>query len=109
VKLVLAAVIFLVLYQVWGKDALAPRPVRTAPTGQVVLYATDWCPYCRQARTLLKEQGVQYVEYDIEKSEEGKRQYDALNVRGVPVLNVNGIVVKGYDRKAILAALKSRA
>lgn len=105
-KMVVAALVLIVLYQVWGREAFAPKPVKLAPTGTVVLYATDWCGYCRQARALLAEKGVQYTEYDIEKSAEGKRQYDALGVRGVPVLNINGTVVKGFDRRAILAALE---
>lgn len=106
-KLLVAALVAIVLWQVFGRSAFGPKevPVR-AGTGEVVLYATDWCPYCRQARALLAEKGVAYTEYDIEKSPEGKRLYDALGVKGVPVLDVNGTVVRGFDRGAILAALR---
>jgi mycoredoxin len=106
-KLLVAALILIVLYQVWGKDAFAPKPRSVAAgEGAVVLYATDWCGYCRRTRAFLAEKGIEYTEYDIEKSEEGARQYKAIGLRGVPVLNVNGTIVHGYDPQAILAALK---
>ena len=74
-------------------------------SGDVVLYATDWCGYCRKTRELFEEQGVTYREYDIEKSEEGMRRYEALGGNGVPVVDIRGTVIHGYDEKGILAAL----
>lgn len=106
-KLVIAAVLAIVVYQVWTKDLLVGTP-RNVAEGAVILYATDWCGYCRQTRTFLADKGIPYTEFDIEKSEEGRRQYDALGVRGVPVLNVNGKIIKGYDPKEILAALRAK-
>ena len=72
----------------------------------VVLYATSWCGYCKKTRALLTEQHVQYTEYDVEKSESARRQYEQLNIRGVPVLDVRGLIVGGYDEDEILDARK---
>ena len=33
---------------------------------QVVMYATDWCPYCARARSLLDAKGVAYTEIDVD-------------------------------------------
>lgn len=33
---------------------------------RVVMYATDWCPYCARARRLLEEKGVPFEEIDVE-------------------------------------------
>ncbi|NOT57823.1 MAG: glutaredoxin family protein [Deltaproteobacteria bacterium] len=74
--------------------------------GAVVLYATSWCGYCQKTREFLMRQGTTYIEYDIEKSPEGRMQHRALNRPGVPVLNVRGTIIHGFDEKAILAALK---
>jgi glutaredoxin len=74
-------------------------------SGDVVLYATSWCGYCRKARELLTEQGVSYQEFDIEESAEGLARYEALGGNGVPVLDVRGTVIHGYDEDEILAAL----
>lgn len=36
----------------------------SAPT--VVMYVTDWCPYCMRARSLLASKGVEPQEIDVE-------------------------------------------
>ncbi|MGH8220010.1 MAG: glutaredoxin 3 [Steroidobacteraceae bacterium] len=33
---------------------------------RVVMYATDWCPYCARARRLLEDKGVPFEEIDVE-------------------------------------------
>lgn len=73
----------------------------------VVLYATSWCGYCKKARQFLADHKIEYVEFDIEKSKEGKAQYDELGGRGVPVFLVNEQVVKGYNPDQVLAYLKA--
>ena len=75
-------------------------------SGEVVLYATSWCGYCRKTRELLEDQGVAYREFDIEESDEGRQQYEALGGNGVPVLDVRGTVIHGYDEGEILSALR---
>jgi|HubBroStandDraft_1064217.scaffolds.fasta_scaffold15320_3 glutaredoxin 3 len=33
---------------------------------QVLMYVTDWCPYCARARSLLEGKGVAVEEIDVE-------------------------------------------
>jgi mycoredoxin len=105
-KKLVAVIVLLALWQVWGKidRARSPPPV-LVDNGEVILYATSWCGYCKMTRTFLAEKGIAYTEYDIETSKDGRRQYEALGVRGIPVLVVRGTLVEGYDPKQILAAL----
>ena len=35
-------------------------------TPKVVMYVTDWCPYCSRARSLLEGKGVAIEEIDVE-------------------------------------------
>lgn len=82
------------------------EPAITGNTqGEVILYATSWCGYCRKTRELFKEQGVAFTEFDIETSDEGRRRYEALDGEGVPVIDIRGTVIHGFDRREILAAL----
>lgn len=74
--------------------------------GDVVLYATSWCGYCKLTRELLQREGVQFVEHDIESSEYGKKMHKALNGRGVPLLEVGDKIIRGYDEAAILKAVR---
>jgi glutaredoxin len=100
-----------VVYQNWGKiehffnpaDAV---PAHTQAQARVVMYATEWCGYCKQTRRFLDSKGIPYKEYDIEKSTEGRRAYEALGGRGIPLIDVNGTIIRGFSEEAILAALK---
>jgi glutaredoxin len=74
--------------------------------GKAILYATSWCGFCDKARKLLKSHSIPYFEYDIEESLEGKRQMDELGGEAVPVLLINGQVVKGYQPDEILLLAK---
>jgi len=82
---------------------ISPSPdYAAAHDGKVILYATSWCGYCKKTRELLNENNIEFHEYDVEKSPEGREQYDRLGVKGVPVLLINGEVVGGYDPSEIL-------
>ena len=82
--------------------------------GEVILYKTAWCGYCKKAGEYLRLKGVQYVEKDIER-DPGARQ-DMLaraqkagvpqsQLGGVPILYIKGRVLTGFNRQAIDAAL----
>ena len=83
-------------------------PVGTAhaaSSDQVVLFSTSWCGYCRKARRYLNDNAIAHVEYDIEKSSEGKRRFTALGGRGVPLILVGNQEIRGWNPAALKAAL----
>ncbi len=82
---------------------IAPPP--DFSQGKVLLYATDWCPYCEKTRRLLKTKHIPYQEYNIETSDVGREQYQRLDGRGVPVLLVAGEVIRGYHEQQIKSTL----
>lgn len=84
-----------------------PAPPALPPGTEVVLYATEWCGYCAKTREILVERGVPYREYDVEKSAEGKVQFEQLKGRGVPVLVVGDEVIHGFNKGAIDSALRA--
>jgi mycoredoxin len=107
-KAIFAVLVLLLAYQNRDRIERLFEKKGPAPTGDeaVVMYATQWCGYCRRARELLKEQNVAFVEYDIEQSAEARRRHAELGGAGVPLLNIRGTIIRGYNREAILAALK---
>jgi glutaredoxin len=78
-----------------------------APTGKaaVKMYATDWCPYCKQARAYLTRRGIAYVELDIEKSQAAKSEYQSIGGRGVPVILVGNERMNGYSEQRMAQML----
>ncbi len=79
-----------------------PPDYAAAHDGKVILYATSWCGYCEKTRELLNDNSIEYHEYDVETSVEGREQYDRLGGKGVPILYINGVVIDGYDPSEIL-------
>ena len=63
----------------------------------VTMYSTDWCGYCAKTRRFFKRNQIAFVEYDIEKSEKAKLEYDQLGGGGVPLVLVNDQLVRGYN------------
>ncbi|PJA89590.1 MAG: NrdH-redoxin [Candidatus Magasanikbacteria bacterium CG_4_9_14_3_um_filter_32_9] len=77
---------------------------------KVLVYSTPTCPYCHKAKDYLKEKGVEFedinVAEDREKAEEMQEKSGQL---GVPVLDIGGEILIGFDKTQIdevLAKLK---
>ncbi len=54
--------------------------------GKVVLFSTDWCKFCDQARHHLTEYRIPFLELNVQNPSDAKRYYDSLGFRGVPVM-----------------------
>ncbi|WP_077047383.1 glutaredoxin family protein [Pseudomonas sp. KK4] len=110
-KKCLLILLVVVVYQNWGKIERVFNPSQvvseqTRATAKVVLYATEWCGYCKQTRRFLDQKGIPYQAFDIEKDAEARKAYQALGGAGIPFIVVNGTLIRGYDPDGILAALK---
>lgn len=94
-------------------SAKATPSSKSIQNAKVTLYSTQSCGYCRKARAFLKKNKVPFKERDIEKSPaarkelEKKAQRAGVKVNGVPVIDVNGQIIPGYNPQAILKALDS--
>ena len=113
-KKVLFVLVVVVLFQNWGKiqRVLNPSGVvseQTRASARVVLYATEWCGYCKATRRFLDEKGIPFKEFDIDKDSAAREAYEALGGRGIPILDVNGTLIRDFKPEAIEAALKSPA
>jgi mycoredoxin len=84
--------------QRWFQPPVADRP------GEVVLYATQWCGYCVKTREQLASDGVAYREVDIEKDANGNALFKSLGGRGVPLIDIKGTLIHGFDPQAMRAA-----
>ncbi|MBA5982161.1 MULTISPECIES: glutaredoxin family protein [Pseudomonas] len=110
-KKVALVLLVVVIYQNWGKIERVFNPSQmvseqTRAQARVVLYATDWCGYCKQTKRFLDSKGIPFREFDIEKDAEARKAYEALGGRGIPLIDVNGTLIRGFDPDEILAALQ---
>jgi len=71
---------------------------------EVIIYATQMCPYCHAAKRLLRSKGVEFTEIDVTFNPEGRRRMtEKANGRHtVPQIFINGRHIGGYDDMAAL-------
>jgi len=68
----------------------------------VVVYTTPTCPYCRMAKDYLAQRGVAYTERDVAADPAAAQELQRLTgQRAVPVIQLDGQVVVGFDRRAL--------
>jgi len=77
----------------------------TAGRPKVVMYGTSWCPFCKKARAFFTREGIAYTEIDVEKTEQGKRDYTVLQSSGYPLIYVGANRFEGLDLSGVKAAL----
>ena len=69
----------------------------------IVMYTTNWCPYCERARRLLKSKGVNVEEVDVESAAEKRAEMQARSGRrSVPQIFIGEHHVGGSDDLAAL-------
>ena len=72
----------------------------------VIMYTTQWCPYCRKARAYFERHKFRYIEYDIEASAENLTKFHDLNGRGVPLILVGDKRMQGFSPKSFEELVK---
>ena len=81
--------------------------VAPSRSGDVVVYSTAWCGYCRKAKAWLKKKGISYTEKDIEKDPDAaaelasKAAAAGVQPNGVPVIDARGTLVLGFDEQRL--------
>ncbi|MDD5251212.1 MAG: glutaredoxin family protein [Patescibacteria group bacterium] len=72
----------------------------------VIVYSTPTCPYCKMAKAFLDEKGVKYADIDVSTDRQAAEQMvEKSSQFGVPVLEIDGEIVVGFDKEAIAKAL----
>ena len=72
----------------------------------VTIYSTNTCPYCVMAKDYFKEKGVEFIEKNVQADHDAaKEMVEKTHQLGVPVIDIDGTIVLGFDREAIDKAL----
>ncbi len=78
---------------------------------KVIIYSTPWCAFCKTEKQYLDHLGVAFEVKDIEEDaaafEELAKKADGRTT-GVPVTDIAGELVFGFDRKRIDEVLKEK-
>ena len=69
---------------------------------KVTIYSTPYCSYCKMAKEYFKSKNIDYQEHDV-MSDVAKREemVKKTGQMGVPVIDIDGKIVIGFDRPKI--------
>ncbi|MBR9676798.1 NrdH-redoxin [Candidatus Woesearchaeota archaeon] len=75
---------------------------------KIIVYSTPTCPWCVRVKQYLDEKNVKYDHVDV--SQDHERAHEMIEKSGqmgVPVLDIGGAIIVGFNQEAIDKALES--
>src|SRR3989338_4088017 len=73
----------------------------------IKIYSTPTCPWCKKAKAYLGEKGIAYESVDVSSNETAQKEMiEKSGQMGVPVIDIDGKIIIGFDQEEIDKALK---
>lgn len=73
----------------------------------ITIYTTPTCGFCHMAKDYFKSKDVEYKEKDVTKDTEAYKEImEKSGQLGVPVIDIGGSIVIGFDKPKIDSALE---
>lgn len=73
---------------------------------KIIIYSTPSCPFCVALKEFLKEKNIPFQDFDVSQDEEKlKEMVEKSGQFGVPVVDIEGEIVIGFDREKICQLL----
>lgn len=73
----------------------------------IKIYSTSWCPSCVKAKKFFDMKGWEYKEIDVaDKHEDREEVFKVSGQRTVPVIDIDGEIIVGFDKNKIELAKK---
>ncbi|MBR9706335.1 NrdH-redoxin [Candidatus Pacearchaeota archaeon] len=74
---------------------------------KVKVYSTPTCPWCIKTKDFLKEKKIEFEDINVaENQEASKEMVEKSGQMGVPVIDIDGTIIVGFDEAKIKEALK---
>jgi len=68
----------------------------------IKIYSTPTWPWCTKVKDYLKQKGINFTEYDVTKDyEKAVEMVQKSGQRGVPVIDIDGNIIVGFDKSRI--------
>ncbi len=73
----------------------------------VLVYSAPWCIWCHKTKEFLKTHKIKFKEIDVDEDKEAVQEmFRKSGQLGIPVTDVDGKIIIGYDVPALKKALK---
>jgi glutaredoxin-like YruB-family protein len=74
---------------------------------KIKVYSTSHCPYCVTLKEFLKERDIEFEDIDVEQDGQAAQEMiEKTGQMGVPVLEIDGEIIVGFDKEKISCLLK---
>lgn len=74
----------------------------------IKVYSTPSCPWCTVAKNYLTSKNVQFEDVDVSRNREAAMEMiQKSGQRGVPVIDINGSIIVGFDQATIDTLIRS--
>ncbi len=74
---------------------------------KIIIYGAEWCAFCHEAMHYLDTLGVKYTYKNVElDTNDARAAVEKSGQTGIPVLDMNGTIIVGFDRPRINETLK---
>lgn len=72
----------------------------------ITVYSATWCAFCHAAKNYFDKIGIDYTVKDIETDPSfAEESVSKSGQRGIPVIDIDGEIIVGFDKPKIDAAL----
>ena len=72
------------------------------PQPHIRVFSTPSCPYCVTLKAFLDEKGFPYEDIDVAKDDKAREEMiQKSGQMGVPVVDIDGQIIIGFDKKKI--------
>lgn len=74
----------------------------TKPQPHVIVFSTPTCSFCNMAKKYFREKGIKFKDVDVSRDMVAARDMMRRSgQQGVPVIDIGGKIVVGFDRVKI--------
>ncbi len=73
---------------------------------KVLVYSSDTCGYCHEAKKYLDSIGVSYEEKNVSTDIQARKELMKQGFMGVPVIVVDGETIQGFDKARLDTLLR---
>ena len=74
---------------------------------KVKVYSTPTCPWCHKAKEFLTENKIEFEDINVAEDQKAAQEMvEKSGQRGVPVIEIDGEMIIGFNPEAIKKALK---
>ena len=82
----------------------------------VIVYSISNCPKCAAAKALLRRKNIEFEDFNVQEDKEKNTEVmQKMKASGIstdeinaPVIDIEGIIIHGFDKEKIISALKEK-